>query len=93
MVALQIRDVPEGVRNALAERARAQGQSLQGFLLSLLQQEAHRSWNPAVLERFADRNDGSRLEIGEATDAISQAREEREGQLLGDQVQPGGDAA
>jgi len=93
MVALQIRGVPEDVREALADRARAQGQSLQGFLLCLLQEEARRSRNRALLERFVDRNDGSLLAVEEAAEAVSEAREEREGQLLADQVQPGGDAA
>lgn len=45
MVALQIRDVPEGVRDTLAARARENGQSLQGFLLSLIMREASFSKN------------------------------------------------
>ncbi|MGP3968460.1 FitA-like ribbon-helix-helix domain-containing protein [Streptomyces sp. 6N223] len=40
MVALQIRDVPEDVRDALAARARENGQSLQAFLLALVVREA-----------------------------------------------------
>jgi hypothetical protein len=83
MVALQIRGVPEEVRDALAERARARGQSLQAFLLALVDDEARRAGNLSLLERFADRADGSRLTAEEATDAVAQARAEREQRLLG----------
>lgn len=83
MIALQIRDVPEEVRDALAQRARARGQSLQAFLLSLLQDEARRSRNLALLERLTDRSDGSQLTAEEATEGLQQARTERDEQLAG----------
>ncbi len=83
MVAMQIRGVPEDVRQALAERARAQGQSLQAFLLSLVQAEARRSANLDLLDRFAGRTDGSGLAAPEATDVIDAARAERQGRLIG----------
>lgn len=67
----------------LAERARAQGQSLQAFLLSMVRDEASRTRNLSLLERFASRSDGSRLTVEELTDAVAQAREEREERLLG----------
>ena len=78
MVALQIRDVPENVRLTLAERARARGQSLQAFLLSLVEDEAQRAANLALLDRFVGREDGSRLCVGGATEALDTARAERE---------------
>lgn len=84
MIALQIRDVPEEVRDALAQRARARGQSLQGFLLSMVQDESRRSRNAALLERFSNRSDGSRLSVEEAVDGIAQARAERDEQLIGE---------
>lgn len=84
MVALQIRDVPDDVRRTLAERAKAQGQSLQSFLLSVVTDEARRSRNLAVLERFEGRHDGgSRLSAGEATDDLDAVRAERDVQLIG----------
>lgn len=83
MVAVQIRDVPEDVRQVLAERARARGQSLQAFLLSLVEQEARRARNPGLLDRFAGRDDGSTLLVGEVTDVLDRARAERDAQLLG----------
>lgn len=81
MVALQIRDVPEDVRDVLTERARVRGQSLQAFLLSLVQEEARRSRNIALLQRFEGRVDGSRLTSDEVTRALDEARTERDAQL------------
>ena len=83
MVALQIRDVPEDVRRTLAERARARGQSLQAFLLSLVEDEARRSANLALLDRFVGREDGSRLSVSVATDALDRARAERDVEVAG----------
>ncbi len=83
MVALQIRDVPDDVRRTLAERARTRGQSLQAFLLSLVEDEARRSANLALLDRFAARDDGSRLSAEQATDALDRARADRDPQFPG----------
>jgi antitoxin FitA len=79
MVALQIRDVPDDVRLALAQRAAGQGQSLQSFLLALVSKEAARSANAAVMGSFAQRTDGSRLSAAELTQALDLARAERDG--------------
>lgn len=83
MVALQIRDVPDDIRRTLAERAAARGQSLQSFLLTLVTDEARRSTNLALLERFGARQDGSQLSTVQVTDALDQARAEREALLSG----------
>jgi len=79
MVALQIRDVPDDVRRALADRAAAQGQSLQSFLLALISKEAERAANVAMLQSFAHRTDGSRLSAAELTHTLDVARAERDG--------------
>lgn len=92
MVALQIRDVPDDVRQALADRARARGQSLQAFLLSLVEDEARRSANLALLDRFAGRDDGSRLSASESTGALDSARADRDAQFAGPPA-PAGDVA
>ena len=81
MVALQIRDVPDDVRDTLAALARVRGQSLQAFLLSIVVNEARRSANAALLERFSERSDGSRLEPAEIVTALQEVRSERDGQL------------
>lgn len=78
MVALQIRDVPDDVRQTLAEQASRRGQSLQSFLLKLVTDEARRSANAAIVARFANRNDGSSLSTADMVDLIDQARAERE---------------
>lgn len=39
-VALQIRDVPESVRDTLADAAKRRGQSLQAYLLAVVEREA-----------------------------------------------------
>jgi plasmid stability protein len=93
MVALQIRDVPEEVRDALAGRARARGQSLQAFLLALVQEEARRSRNLALLDRFTGRTDGSKLTIAEAGDSLARARAQRDEQLIGRPGRVAGGAA
>ncbi|WP_109472315.1 hypothetical protein [Ornithinimicrobium cavernae] len=77
MVALQIRDVPEDVRQTLSECAAARGQSLQSFLLHLVTAEAGRARNLTLLERFADRRDGSRLAPREVAAALDTARADR----------------
>jgi hypothetical protein len=77
MVALQIRDVPEDVRDALAAQARVRGQSLQAYLLELVETQAQRLRNTAVLDRFAGRSDGTRSLPGETSAELAQQREQR----------------
>lgn len=83
MVAVQIRGVPEDIRQTLADRAAARGQSLQAYLLAVVTAEARRSANLALLERFDDRHDGSHLSAAEVTDALDQVRAERQASLSG----------
>ena len=78
MVSIQIRDVPDAVRDTLAGLATARGQSLQAYLLALVTEEARRSDNLALVERFGAREDGSRMSRAEAVAAIEQARTERD---------------
>ena len=56
MVALQIRDVPGPVRDRLTAAARAQGQSLQAYLLGVLEREAASQENRRLLEKWAERS-------------------------------------
>jgi antitoxin FitA len=78
MVALQIRDVPEDVRDALAAQAKARGQSLQSYLLELMETQAQRLRNTAVLDRFAGRSDGSRSLPGETSTELAEQRAQRD---------------
>ncbi|MDR0360028.1 MAG: Arc family DNA-binding protein [bacterium] len=85
MVALQIREVPEEVRDVLAARARAQGRSLQAYLLEVVTSEARRSRNVAILQEQRERLE--ELGRGATSDravleAIHEARRERDERLL-----------
>lgn len=87
MVALQIRDVPDDVRESLADLAAARGQSMQAFLLALVTDEARRSTNLALLDRFEDRRDGSQLTASDIVHVVDHERAEREahlGRVLGE---------
>ncbi|MFF3562270.1 hypothetical protein ACFYXS_19745 [Streptomyces sp. NPDC002574] len=81
MVALQIRDVPEYLRDRLAAIAEERGQSLQAYLLDLVRDEVRRRDNLAVLERFSRSTYGMRLSEGDVTDALRTARAERDAEF------------
>ncbi|MFI0814793.1 hypothetical protein ACH4TX_06300 [Streptomyces sp. NPDC021098] len=81
MVALQIRDVPDEVRDILADRARQLGQSLQGYLLELVKSEAERAGNVALLQRFEDRDDGAASTMAETVRERGTEREARDARL------------
>lgn len=87
MVALQIRDVPEELRDRLAAIAEERGQSLQAYLFDLVRDEVRRRDNLAVLERFSRSAYGTRLAAGDVMDVLRTARAERDAQL----GVPGGD--
>ena len=52
-VALQIREVPEEVRDAISEQAAQQGKSMQAYLLDMVRREARRVRNPELFDRTA----------------------------------------
>ena len=76
MVALQIRDVPDDVRDALAERARANGQSLQAFLLDVVRREAGFARNQALLADLSWAGGGAATAV-DVVDALDEARARR----------------
>lgn len=73
-IALQIRNVPDDVRDALVERAAQLGQSMQAFLLDVVQREARIARNAQVFERTA----GHRTVIPEEFDPERIIREGRD---------------
>lgn len=79
MVAIQIRDIPDETRDALARRARAQGQSLQTFLREVLVREAAFENNIAVLDHIAAWREGAATTGKDVLDALDGARAERAG--------------
>lgn len=58
MVALQIRDIDDRVHDKLVAAAKRRGQSLQSYLHDVINDEARRLDNVAVIERFASRRHG-----------------------------------
>jgi len=79
MVALQIRDVPDTIRDALVNEARRREQSLQVYLLDVLAHEAAVASNRRWLERH--RSDPSRsrraVDPQQIVDDIVSARQAR----------------
>jgi plasmid stability protein len=73
-VALQIRDVPEDVRDVIARRAATRGQSMQRYLLDVLQREARMDANVEAFERTAPH----RVTIPTDLDITAMIREGRE---------------
>jgi hypothetical protein len=81
MVALQIRDVPDDVRDELVAQAQQRGQSLQAYLLDLVRQQARRGANVALISRFSGRDDGLRTAPGELAGILADERGARERDL------------
>lgn len=77
MAVLTIRDVPEGVKEALAQDAREKGQSLQAFLLGVLRRQAAFSRNRQLLsevERDLAEGGGAGDDAPDASTLLEQAR-------------------
>lgn len=72
---LQIRNVPDEARRALKARAAARGESLNSYLLDLIQREVRRPSVEEVLERAARRAERA---TGSALDVVEEARHARE---------------
>lgn len=79
MVAIQIRDVPDDVRDALAERAAQAGQSLQGFLLGVVVREASFTQNRRILAELPEWTTGTGVTGDDILAAIDAGRAERPG--------------
>lgn len=75
---LQIRDVPEESRRGLKARAAARGQSLNAYLLDIIERETARPTVAEVLDRAAQR--AERVSTS-AAEVIAAERGEREEQL------------
>ncbi|WP_329176691.1 hypothetical protein [Streptomyces sp. NBC_01477] len=81
MVALQIRDVPEDMRDKLAVIARNRGQSLQAYLFDVIKDEVRRSENLAVLERFSGTSYGTSLTKRDVLGTLADGRRGRDRRL------------
>jgi len=74
MPLLQIRNVPEDARRTLKARASARGESLNSYLLALIERDVARPTVEEVLERAARRAGRANAS---ALDVLDEARAER----------------
>lgn len=75
---LQIRNVPEDARRILKARAAARGESLNSYLLALIEREVSRPTVAEVLRRATSRTEKARAS---ARTVLADARAERDQQL------------
>ncbi|HLL67983.1 MAG TPA: hypothetical protein VK453_20045 [Micromonosporaceae bacterium] len=80
-VVVTIRDVPEAVRDFLAQDARDRGQSLQAYLLALLVRQADFGANRRILVEIDEdlaRGGGAGHTTPDAADLLARARPDRD---------------
>ena len=80
MTLIQIRDVPESVRDELARKAAAAGQSMQAYLLGELSKLAERPSMAEITRRAQARAraSGSTVTMQDAVAAVRASRDRRE---------------
>jgi antitoxin FitA len=83
MVNIQVREVPEQVRDTLAEVARSQGKSMQAYLLALLEEDARQARNVMLLRRVREAGGGYVATPGETAKEIGAIRTERDQRNVG----------
>ncbi|HEY6793225.1 MAG TPA: hypothetical protein VI248_00925 [Kineosporiaceae bacterium] len=78
--AVTIRDVPEDVRDVLAQQARERGQSLQAYLLGILRRQAQFSRNRELLAEIEAEltveGGGAGPDAPDSREVLAQARPE-----------------
>lgn len=77
-VALQIKDVPEEVRDAVAARAAAIGQSMQTYLRELLEREFRAERNKHLFDELATHRSLS-LDVDDVVEIIRAGRDNERG--------------
>lgn len=75
MVNLQIRDVPEEIRDVLARSARESGQSLSMYLRDVVVREASFLDNRRLIDEMRSRPRTGGVSVEEALEALAVARE------------------
>lgn len=81
MVAIQVRDVPADVREALAREARSRGESLQAYLLEVLEREARAARNRATLSTWSPIKGTATTGQAHEAPSVAALRVEREHEL------------
>lgn len=84
MVAIQIRDVPEGIRDDLAGEARHRGVSLQSLLRDMIEREARIARNHAFLRSHVPTPTRGRGAAPDTDALIRQEHAERDERMGGD---------
>lgn len=74
MAYLQIRDVPDAVRDVLAERAREKGQSLTMFLRDVVVREASFAGNRGLIDEITARRRSTGVTTDDVLSALDAAR-------------------
>ncbi len=77
MVALQIRDIPDDVRDVLVARARERGQSLNLYLRELVLREAAFEKNRVLIDEVVARRGRSALTAEDVVGAVDAGRDGR----------------
>lgn len=75
MAAIQVRDVPDDVREALITAARQRGESLQTYLQSVLAREARMARNRAFLDVYEPVRPPKEIDVVEL---IADARDDQD---------------
>lgn len=73
----QVRDVPEEARRVLKARAASHGQSLNRYMLDLIEREVARPTVAEVLSRAAGRTETATASAVDVLDAARRERDER----------------
>lgn len=76
MAYLQIRDVPDEIRDVLAQRAKDRGQSLNAYLRDVVLREASFAKNRALIDRVVAARGDSQFTADDAIAARDAARGE-----------------
>ena len=84
MVSIQVRDVPEQVRDTLAKVAKSRGQSMQAYLLALLEEDARRAGNVMMLKQARETGGGCVAAPGETARELDAIRARRDRRNAGD---------
>jgi len=74
---LQIRNVPDDARRALKARAAARGESLNAYLLDLINREVARPTVSEVLKRASRRAERTEVSAIDVVDAARMGRDEQ----------------
>lgn len=84
MVNIQVRDVPEELRDTLATAARERGQSMQAYLMTLLEEAGRRTRSVAMLKRLDSMGGGYTGSESDAAAEIAEMRAERDRRNMGE---------